>query len=775
MSSAMRLSIIIVFAVGVIFPIAIVSAADGPATAPTTGPTTRHFSPPTLPASADRSTVYLAPPPLEPRWDQTPRLLERELRRQALLIAARDDLGLATRDAVLREYDPTPPDAPAGLRMSFGSSDARKTFLSYVWVTDPAQKVHFTFRQAQPFDGDAPNWAAIVASTERISHDYPGVLTAVGYRAAAVKPPHEAGAAPDGVDGLLYGTTLFAPLAAVQRTHALIRDDGATPDRVGALVRGYANLGMLTRFQWSPDSKVFAARSLMYAQRLAVRWPDRADSYWHRAYAEAVAGLHAAALADVAAARQRQRPGVAPPPWATWVEPLCKYDLAALTGAIATAGPARAPLAAALAFASAEECGSSALVLEVGDATLRFNPACWQTIDVMIHHAGVGPGAGLTEAPPAVLAVTLPGEVALLPVTTDAVRRATANLSAAVTSARQAGGGVPVDTLAGVGRALVDATGERVEPSLVVAGRLLQETTFAQCAWRAKFVTADYGWDGGDYVRSVQPLLEGHPLKPYVDAFALPAAARPAALAGLEVRDPVESEHELIWLVDSQKRRPGLVTGHAVSGRFHDTYDMDAFDATIRLGPFDYTLTATESLEFIDSLGRVSPYCPVVQELRFRDHWSDPAVQRSLDGWEAKYAQQPGTLAMLATRFIKDGRTDDGERALTQYVKIAGDYWASEMLADLYLQAGDEGRWLSTLEDVVKRPDYGLNHAQAEVKIARHFMSAGDPKRAVPYADAAEKTKAYWAMKCDADCHRQLGDADTADRIMAEARAHYGH
>ncbi len=63
-----------------------------------------RFTPAASAAEVPGDTLFLAEPRQNPDVS-TPPLLARELARQALLIAARDGLGLHTRDALMREWD----------------------------------------------------------------------------------------------------------------------------------------------------------------------------------------------------------------------------------------------------------------------------------------------------------------------------------------------------------------------------------------------------------------------------------------------------------------------------------------------------------------------------------------------------------------------------------------------------------------------------------------------------------------------------------------------
>ncbi len=730
-----------------------------------------------LPGAAfDRTTVYLARPAADP-GGVVPPLLSRELQRQALLIAARDELGLYTRDEVFREFDSAaPPPGVAALKVDFDYDPSRARLGSRTgWDGHPMAGTAVASVQLDGIAGFLNDASGIGQDEVASRTSWPQVLRQAGFTGTAAADND--GPAPAGVDDLLYQTTLFAPLAAVQRTHAAIRRDGASPERLSALARGYANLAVLTSFQWSTNRDVFAARALLYGQRMATKWPHARLTHWTNAYALAMVGMHRRALAEQERTRQSSPGWPAAPPWAELVVPLAKYDTAALTAAIA-ADPRRAPLAALCAFVTVEQCGSAALVLDMGGATSRLNPACFRILDAMSYAAGVGPGARLTEAAPLILSRALPDDVVRLADVPAPVAAAMAALRTAAD--RPSADGVeavadPSGALAAAERALVDAGSTATEPSLVVAGRLAQETSFVHVERRAKFIADRWGIDAGDFVRSAGPLMADDPLRPVVEAFALPSADRASALRDVSVPDARQCMVDLIDLVRRQPSAPDRVAGSLLSDRAWQDGAATACDVAGKLWPYDRGPRKYD-LDVSNLLRAVSPSCPMVAAARIRDHWDDPQVRREVaPDWMAAYGQQPATLAALADRVDADGDRGKAEQILEQYTKIAGDVPEARRLAKLYLADGDEDRWLATLEGVVKRPDLGLDHAQAQVDIARHFMSKGDYQRALPYADEAEQTQAFWAMKCDAECHRALGDTATADRIMADAREHYGH
>jgi hypothetical protein len=132
------------------------------------------------------------------------------------------------------------------------------------------------------------------------------------------------GAVPASVENQLASLGLVEPLAAVRALQAATHDDGESPARLGALMRGYARLGVQSEFLWSPAHKVFKARALLYAQRLVARDPKSPCGLWHRATVEALIGLHMKAQDDIGDA-EKLAPAGADPAAPAWVEPLVAY------------------------------------------------------------------------------------------------------------------------------------------------------------------------------------------------------------------------------------------------------------------------------------------------------------------------------------------------------------------------------------------------------------------------------------------------------------------
>ncbi len=98
---------------------------------------------------------------------------------------------------------------------------------------------------------------------------------------------------PANVEDRLSHLGFVENLTAVRDLHESIRTDAESPARLGALARGYAQLGVLSEFQWHPAHKAFKARALRSPEGWAyemiaenykaegneARWKETLDDY----------------------------------------------------------------------------------------------------------------------------------------------------------------------------------------------------------------------------------------------------------------------------------------------------------------------------------------------------------------------------------------------------------------------------------------------------------------------------------------------------------------
>ena len=133
----------------------------------------------------------------------------------------------------------------------------------------------------------------------------------------------------------------------------------------------------------------------------------------------------------------------------------------------------------------------------------------------------------------------------------------------------------------------------------------------------------------------------------------------------------------------------------------------------------------------------------------------------------------PGTLAALADRYLSAGRLDEAERWFKAAIQVMPDMQCYRKLADVYLRRDDEDRWLATLEEVLKEPDYGLAHARVQEEIAWHFMNRKAWKKALPYALRSAESYSAWGLVCAASCYEGMQDWEHAEAIYRACGERY--
>jgi tetratricopeptide (TPR) repeat protein len=446
-------------------------------------------------------------------------LLLRELQRQAVLLAAREELGLATRDAVLgepggrgavtlRAQTRVWRGSRAELRLSVAKATADRPWVSFPISDDPLV-----------------DYPAFITACEAASRGpYLDALRAVV--GTGRRPTAWADGPADPMAVTLLGRMdVFSQLLAVRRIHAQLRSAGASVDRLSALVRGYADLGELTGDDWSADCRAYAARSLLYAERLVAHEHGSAPSLYARAYAEGMADLSAAALADLDGGA-RAGPAGRPPVWAAVLRAYCRRDLPATAGELA-AGPADVRSLAGFlsAIASFDDHPTAdiaratldALAVDPGPLVLMTAVA---TVDdpllSKLHESAVGILTVLAREQ--LRGPSLPPDVA-------------AALAAVEPSADD--GSPDFAGLARLRDALRQASqgDDPSEPSWAAVGSLVEQQAFLAVVTRAASLRqAGDPAETAKYVAAAGPVLQAHPWGPYVEAMAVDGAANPRAL-----------------------------------------------------------------------------------------------------------------------------------------------------------------------------------------------------------------------------------------------------
>ena len=686
-------------------------------------------------------------------------ILARELVCQSLLIAARDELGLSTRDEVAG-------DSPVANKNREGKEDASVELLTLYL---PGKTNRALVRRTEGAKADIlldfelgadkslfEDMAKLVTVAEGLSRtEFPEVLRKLGLQ-GKTKAPSNVRALPAGVEERLSQLGFTEILSAIRDLHAANRAEGESTARIGALVRGYALLGVLSEFHWHPAHKAFKARALLYAQRLVAREPDRAWGLWHRAYAEALTGLNQAAEADLMHAKSlaKGQEKVKPPAWVEVIDALAQCDLKRLK---VDGGPQSA-LTALSRLSIIEFPGTATVVLQAAKDVLGIDPECYRAIDAMCAVGGVSNLHVATLLGPQMLEQAFPQRLAALEKLPAAVREQL--------DQPQAGGEVAlVESLEKAGEPAADSG----EPSWGVLGHLIRETRFIHVYRRLYFMRFTWGVPVEEYWGESHRLVDNHPYRSFLEAYVAPprelgqTGAR--LIDGLDVQALQANESELTRVISQSSQLPKAQKAWYFALMHNDEIARD------RALELRFSNKGSQ-VPVGRALLRISPHSPFARARLIEYDWD--AVKDKVDQWEKEAGDSPTLLASLAWRYRELAKLDDAERALTRYIKLSADYWGYHQLAEIYRARNDLKRWQETLDEYLANgEDLGLDHARVGVELAEHFMRQKLWDKAWPYAESAAETWAEWALDAARRCAEGMEKWDEAEQFAQRETQRY--
>lgn len=661
--------------------------------------------------------------------------IARELVRQAAWMAARDGFGLRVRDAALGES--APPKFPAD-RVVTVARPAPKLFTSWEFATGDGTVWAGEF-SPPPASGAEAEWVAEAEAKSR------GLLTEC-FRAARFEPkPTRASKAgvPAAAAKLLAVMRETDQFAAVRLLHAAVKANGESDALTAALARGYANLGLLTRYQWTPAPAVFQARGMLYAQRLVARSPKSAAALRTRAYAFALTGFHKAALADLAAAAVLPADPDAPAEeWVAAIDAYVHFDLDRLDAA-----RKNSPLAALLGFLAVDEPFTPTATIRAGRSYLKDQPECYLVWNSLCGVQELGNLHAATAGCLRVFGREMPARVAEQP-----------GMPAKVLDTLSGEGASEAAFYAAIARA-GESTRDAGEPSFTALATVVSNVRFAAAWNRLYFMAHSWRVETGDEAEAHAAALAAHPLRPLLQSFAAD-----------HVREPAEVRAKLTDPKVARLDFRAIQVGQRLAVVDRNEYNTWYFRATRRADATFQAEIARAHLEDVPAW-RVgsSPECPQAAAKEATTGVPGPRLAEL----EKRYAKFPLVLQTVAQAHEKLGRAADADRCWAARLKLSPDVGVVGLRAEKFLAAGREAEWLATLEGYLATEDTGLGHAQVRVTIARHYMAAKNPKKAEPYADAAAESFAGWALLCAAECKVRLEKWDDAKAYYAAVAGRY--
>ena len=703
--------------------------------------------------------------------DHRGRLLH-ELVRQSLLIAARDELGLKTRDQTLGEltFDVESgasttvelPGGPVQIVSSIPGSFEGASVLLITIFREDAEGPQVLWEKKLPIP--KPRWKMVEHLTARLEYlarnDFVAVLREAGYDGTGTEWV-KSGLVPEEVQRTATDWNMISQFFAIRTLHRLIREEGESVPRLAALAEAYARLGTLTAHHTSPAHQAFKARALLYSQRFSVIVGRYRASHELRAYVLALLGRHRAALDELE--RQKER-GIDLSEKEAAIEAFCRFDRERLE--TLAEDPDLRPLIRYLQFLAVEPYKNAFLVEPVATALVEDQPDCFAALDLLSHGGPFGvrraaATAGLHRFPDS-LYERLQKQADLPPVVDELVQQGAASQPWELAVEGRPGELRIRRNLTAALRQVGSVDEDPSELSWAVLERLITEAGFMQAMRMIHFQRNALGLPQehlAELVQQLFPLLDDHRHGPAMLSYARSAEENatqiPQYLASLDRSDlevtmePIASHlnslHPPAWL--------GIINPAL------DNQDLVYRDLVFQIerGSKWGGEAATPLL------AQISPHAPAQAVGHIRFKWDVAEVRDRAAEYEAEFGQHPEVLAELGQRYREAEDWTAAERVLSRLVTMLPSQAVYVGLATVYQQQGQHDRWLKTLEDFLETPESGLSHASVRAKIADYYMQQGEPEKALPYAEQAAETWAAWGMTAAIRCHEALGNLAEAE------------
>lgn len=691
---------------------------------------------------------------------------ERELARQAVLMAARDQLGLATRDAALREPFPAN-DRSVPLELKVANIQAKHLEYELTHKDMALLAGQFPYNYSATHSAAAKIAAQCEAATNEIAESLRKIeeIKLLDTESAA-KVPKPQGELPADVEKFLRQQDLLSQYLAVRLAHRHMREHGSSLEVLSALARSYAHLSQLSSLHLTNERFTYAARALLYASRMVREFPESPQGYWHQAYVFTWIGLTKDSMWQLERAKEliakSEGREIAPPPdWMPIIELANDFDYLGLANGIEKY-PQYTDIVAFLCFRAVETGGSDYAVIEIGKQTSRAAPGNIRVLQGMDRVAGVAYRHRTTVMSFALLGRVLQERLPDLRRHDEVLDRSLANKARDIMSL--IGRQNIVDQLRDV------AASDVAEPSVAVLGDLINATDMASIAQRVHFLTFNLGTSAEGFLDEVKPVSATHPLGPFLDTYRYrkDEADFSRALAEVTLDEP----NFLTVYFHFLRRLPGETklknqTVYECSSLAYDaapTFDLD-YAQKIDVG------TREAAVKMARWMVDTNPKSPKRIEALLRLDWDNS--QDDIERWVAKYGHHPGVIGALADQYFVHGDLKQAEAMYEKYVELAPDYTPYRRLATLRYRRGGRDLAIETVEKFLTIEDYGLNHAQMQNRMARTLMAEGDYEAALPWAQDAAKSYSAWGLETLAECQERLGNLDEALKVLQACDDNY--
>jgi tetratricopeptide (TPR) repeat protein len=567
------------------------------------------------------------------------------------------------------------------------------------------------------------------------------------------------------IEQLQQEVDLVAQFLAVRRVHEIIRKSGETPELLGLLVNGYANLGLLTECTWNADTKVFKARCLLYADRLRNKYENYLFSRWHWAYAQAMTGMHFRAieqLEDPIPEQEEDAELPSLPLWAELVDPLCRYDTATLQ-------------------TMAEHDNRWARYLQLWTLAM---PGADRQIDTTAH-------VFMQECPGAFNIYTLLGQEGSLGIM-HAVHRASTQAMAKVCAEHWS---QLRDLPAAVRHAALTPPSQKstLEAWGQVIEALRQEEDESELSWQ---MLANLLQDTAEMVAAANLRIasggsQEHSLAPYVDMFWPALKNHPHASYFESRKYSKKTEHEKIQQICQNLRfeDPSLWIGYSSSPVWStlnvhgEKIGYNARNAAQRDGTaMSLSLVSRRGSKtdwvqgmFLGELRLISPHSPLVlvHEIRNSISKANEVPLEKISAWKERAGSSAGAWYQLGQFHVSRQEYNESYECFQKSFDISPEERTATAWAYAYEWAGDFEKVVPTFKKYLEVPDYGLGHSRTHSNIAHFYLRQGKPKEAKPHALSAAQSGSAWGFTIAGTVCERLQQDQEADQWYHRASSAY--
>ncbi len=691
----------------------------------------------------------------------------REIFRQYLLMVAREEFGLITRDAMLDE----PVNVSSGDCFHLSIQHWRKSDVEIV-LRRGGEILLETFVKGS----DCHSLAKQRRLSERAVELKPKLVDALRNAGLTHSPlaTHGPEQLPEEVETLLRRMNHVSQFAAVRRLHSLLREQGESPAILSGLSRGYAHLSQLTIPLVDMRCRAFGARALLYAARLCEKDWDSPSGFWNRGHVFLWLGFPRGVQGELDGARKRAKEDDIEPPWVTLQRLYVEYRFEELEQLAYDESYADRESAALLWMLAARMTGSPVYAVEIGQHVRDLLPHSERVITLFSPRASVALPPGLSLKGPAIQLTNLHQHL-----------RDVADIPASVVGhLDELGPDLP--QAEEVEDQFLDIEWLRVLPELfAVEGDLdVAEPSWHVMAanirgWntrhlfaRVAFLRESRGVSCGDFVDETLEKLDDDR---YVDLYR--ALGTPKGIW----------EDELSFITE-QMVTPEInfrsVGYRAASGLAKKAATADGLVGDIAARAFEDMAKYEESLrktlgyqngerylKWVQWAQQVSEHAPVLHSELIRLDWAN--VADKADEWEARFPNCPDIQKALGHSRKLFGDIDRAIDHYERYLAMIPETRGYVGLAEARYIKDKSDTWLSVLEEAMECDDHPMEHASAAVHGAATLMRDGRFEDALPWARRAADFYSYAGIVCLIECQTALGEFDEAEELARERAGHY--